>query len=246
MRKIRLFCIPYAGGSASVFNKWKEDLNRFIHICPIELAGRGRRITEPQYESAEKAADDIIAKIKFELRDAPYAFYGHSLGALLSFIITQKLRDMKYPEPAHIFFSGRGAPHIRREDKEPYHLLPPDEFRARIVDLGGTPPDFFDIPELMEILLPILKNDFKISWEYSHPTEIKPLDCDITVLTGKDEDLNPDQVDEWKLHTKYNCSFHAMEGGHFFLNEPENRKKIMTIINDTLNEVTRRRIPRTA
>jgi len=229
-----------------VYNKWKDDLNRFIHLCPVELAGRGRRIAESLYESTEEAADDIIKKIKYELRDAPYAFYGHSLGALIAYIAAQKLRDMKYPGPAHMFFSGRGAPHIRRDDKEPYHTLPENEFREKVMDLGGTPPDFFDIPELLEILLPILKRDFKISWDYVHPSGTKPLDCDITVLTGKEEDLNPDQIDEWKLHTKYQCSFHSFEGGHFFLNDPANREAITAILNGTLEDVARRRVLRTA
>lgn len=246
MKKIKLFCLPYAGGSASVYNIWKDLLNRCIHLQPVELAGKGRRITEPLYESAEAAADDVIKIIKSELMDAPYVFYGHSLGALIGYIAAQKLREMRYPGPAHMFFSGRGAIHIRRDDKEPYHTLPEDEFRTKIIGLGGTPPNFFDIPELMEILIPILKRDFKISWEYSHPPEIKPLNCDITVLTGKEEDLTQEQLDGWKLHTKHNCFFHSFEGGHFFLNQPGARETIMTIINETLGDVARRRIPRTA
>jgi medium-chain acyl-[acyl-carrier-protein] hydrolase len=246
MKKIRLFCIPYAGGSAVVYSKWKDDLDKCVHLHPVELAGKGRRIADPLYESAQEAAEDVIKIIKPELKNTPYAFYGHSLGALIAYLAAQTLREMRYPGPSHIFFSGRGAPHIRRDDKPVYHTLPENEFREKIIELGGTPPDFFKIPALMEILLPTLRRDFKISWNYFHSPETKPLDCDITVLTGKEEDLKPEQIDEWKLHTNCNCTFHSFEGGHFFLNAPTCKEKLMGIINDTLVPIAMRRIVATA
>jgi surfactin synthase thioesterase subunit len=112
--------------------------------------------------------------------------------------------------------------------------------------LGGTPPEFFEIPELSDILLPLLRADFRLSGTYRHTGEIAPLDCDITVLTGKEEDLKPGQIEEWKCHTKYHCAFHSFEGGHFFLDNPTEKEKIMTIINDTLLNLARTRIPRSA
>jgi len=242
MKKIRLFCLPYAGGSAMVYSKWKDDLDKSILLHPLELAGRGKRINESNYNTAEEAAEDVLAMIRFQLADLPYAFYGHSLGALIAYLASQKIRDLKYPGPAHIFFSGRGAPHIHRDDKPLYYSLPEDEFREKIMDLGGTPPEFFAIPELLEILLPLLRGDFRISGVYRHRGEIKPLDCDITVLTGKEEDLKPQQIEEWKLHSKKQCTFHSFEGGHFFLNNAVEKEKIIHIINDTMGKVARTRI----
>jgi surfactin synthase thioesterase subunit len=129
MKKIRLFCLPYAGGSSMVYSKWKDDLDRCIHLRPLELAGRGKRISEPYYQSAEEAAEDVLQMIRFELADLPYAFYGHSMGALFAYLTTQKIRKMRYPGPVHIFFSGRVAPHIFRDDKPLYYTLPEDECR---------------------------------------------------------------------------------------------------------------------
>lgn len=246
MKKIRLFCLPYAGGSSMVYGKWKDDLDKCIHLRPLELAGRGKRINEPYYQSEEEAAEDVLRMIRFELADLPYAFYGHSMGALIAYLTAQKIRKMRYPGPVHMFFSGRGAPHIFRDDKPLYHTLPEDEFREKVMKLGGTPPEFFEIPELLEILLPLLRADFKLSGTYRHTGEITPLDCAITVLTGKEEDLKPEQIDEWKYHTRYHCAFHSFEGGHFFLNNPLEKEKIMTIINDTLLNLARTRVPRSA
>lgn len=226
-----------------VYSKWKDDLDKSILLHPLELAARGKRINESNYNTAEEAANDVLSMIRFQLADLPYAFYGHSLGALIAYLTAQKIRDMKYPGPAHIFFSGRGAPHIHRDDKPMYYTLPEDEFREKVLELGGTPPEFFDIPELLEILLPLLRGDFRISGTYRLRGEIKPLDCNITVLTGKEEDLNPQQIEEWKLHTKQQCNLYSFEGGHFFLNNPVEKDKIIRIINDTLGKIAQTRIP---
>ncbi len=242
MKKIRLFCFPYAGGSALVYNKWKSDLNRCIQLHLVELAGRGKRISEPYYNSVDEAVEDVFNIIKYELRDALYAFYGHSLGAIIAYQLAQKLRKIKFPQPVHIFFSGRGAPHIRRDDKKPYHTLPQDEFREKVLELGGTPEEFFQHPELLEVLLPLLRADFRVSWSYKHPSDINPLDCDITILTGKEEDLTTAQIEGWKLHSKDKCTLHSFEGGHFFINDPKEKKRIVNIINNTLVELAQRRI----
>jgi surfactin synthase thioesterase subunit len=237
MKKIRLFCFPYAGGSAMVYNPWQNSLDKSIRLHPVELAGRGRRITDPLYNTIEEAADDVFQIIKYQLGDLPYAFFGHSMGALIAYNVAQKIREKKYPGPSHIFFSGRGAPHIRRDDKEPYHTMPHDEFKEKVLNLGGTPKELFEHPELMEILLPLLRSDFRLAWCYKHKDSNNPLDCDITVFTGKEEDLKNEQIQEWDRHTNYQCTLYSFEGGHFFINDPTEREKMLTIVSNTLVEL---------
>jgi len=235
MRKIRLFCIPYAGGSATVYNSWSDHLDRSIQLVPVEPAGRGKRIHEPFYQSVEEAAEDIVRIIKHQLFDAPFAFYGHSMGGAIVYRAVQRLKEKNYPLPVHVFFSGRGAPHVKRKDKEPYHTLSEPEFRQKVLDLGGTPQEFFQHPQLLEILMPLLRADFKISWLFGqHFNDVIPMDCDISILTGKEEDLNQEQIDQWTLHTNGNCRFYSFEGGHFFINDPEEKKKIFSLLNRTL------------
>lgn len=245
MRKVKLFCFPYAGGSAVVYNNWQDHLDGVARVYPVELAGRGTRIPEPFYGSMDEAADDVIERIKYDLSDAPYAFFGHSMGGAVAYKVAQKLRKKMYPQPLHIFFSGRGAPHIIRKDKEPYHTLPEDEFREKVLELGGTPEEFFQHPELMEVLLPLLRTDFKISWLFNHRFgEVKrPLDCDITVLIGKDDDLNPEQIEGWKIHAGKKFKLHYFNGGHFYLNDPREREKMFAVLTHTLSGLVGGRIP---
>ncbi len=235
MRKTKLFCFPYAGGSATFYSRWADHLNPSIDIQQVELAGRGKRIYEPLYRDLKEAIDNVFHLIKDQTRIYRYALFGHSLGALIAFELAMKLKEQGFPSPEHIFFSGRGAPHVpRSKDRKIYHQLPDDEFRESIVELGGTPKELFDYPELLDILLPTLKNDFRISetYRYDHYEDAAPFDHDITVFLGKDENITPEQMAGWRQHTRNVCSIHYYDGGHFFIHEKV--AETAAVINRTL------------
>lgn len=232
MSKIKLFCFPYAGGSAIIYNIWKQYLDSRIEFVPIELAGRGKRINEPLYTGVPAVIEDVYEIIVKMINDNPYALFGHSMGGMISYQLCQKLRERGHHPPAHVFFSGRSAPHVKRPDEMKYHLMGDEEFKKEVINLGGTPPEFFEYPELLEVFLPLLKNDFKLAEEEIHNGEIHALDSNISVFLGKDEDLTSEQCDGWKKHTKKLCSIHYFEGGHFFLHEET--EQIVKLINNTL------------
>jgi medium-chain acyl-[acyl-carrier-protein] hydrolase len=232
MKKLKLFCFPYAGGGAAAYNKWRHFLDRHIELRAIELAGRGKRIYEPQYQSIEEMVDDVYNIISSELEHGPYAFFGHSMGGIIAYELAYKVRENQLPEPLHIFFSGRGAPHIHNEDDETYYHLPDEEFKEKILELGGTPKEFFEHPELLEVLLPMIRSDFRIAETYEHSGKVKPLNHDITVFIGKDEEVNAEQMHGWREHTQNVCSIRYFEGDHFFINEET--KSVVNIVNHTL------------
>ena len=239
MKKLNLFCFPYAGGSAAVFNSWRRYLHRQIELNAVELAGRGKRIYDPQYDDLDHAVEDVFGIIKDKLDEAPYALFGHSMGGVIAYELAQKIRALQCNQPAHMFFSGRGAPHIAAEDSDPYWHLPDHEFKEKILELGGTPREFFEHPELLEVFLPLLKNDFRIAELYRGSEEVNPLDTDITVFIGKEEDVTPERMVGWKEHSQGLCSMHFFTGGHFFINEQT--QKAVKIINNTLVEELHRR-----
>lgn len=225
MSKVKLFCIPYAGGSAAIYKKWEGLLENDIELIPIELAGRGKRSNDALYADVPAAVDDIFSIISRQLVDGkPYAIFGHSMGAMLTYELIQKIRLNHLPEPIHAFFSGRGAPHVLSNREKMYHEMPDEEFKQEIMDLGGTPKEFFDYPELVDYLLPILKNDFKISEIAEKRQDIIPLDCEITVMVGKEEnELDAESVHGWMKHSKKMCTVHYFNGGHFFINDSADR-----------------------
>lgn len=232
MKQIKLFCIPYAGGSAQIFKSWNQHLDSNIELVPIELAGRGKRIQENLCDSIEKTVDNIIHVIKDDILKSDYAFFGHSMGALLSYELALKIRQLDMRQPQYLFFSGRGAPNVVDKKDRQYHLLNEEDFRNKVLDLGGTPPEFFEHPALMELFIPVLRNDFKLSSVSFDQREIWPFDCDISVLLGKEEEVTPEQASDWKKHTIANCSIHYFNGGHFFFHD--HVEGITKIINQAL------------
>ena len=233
MSKIKLFCFPYAGGSAVIYNKWKPYLDSEIELVPVELAGRGKRIRDAFYNDVPEVIEDVFNVVKEQIPQSPYALFGHSMGGMISYELAQKIRACNLRLPLHLFVAGRSAPHVKRPDEKKYHLMSDADFKAEVIGLGGTPVEFFEHPELMNILLPLLKNDFRIAEADRAMNEIQPLDGNITVFFGKDEDLTPEQCDGWKKHTKQLCSIHYFEGGHFFLHTQT--EQIVNFINRTLS-----------
>jgi surfactin synthase thioesterase subunit len=235
---MKLFCFPYAGGSSVVFNNWKSYLSYDIELRAIELSGRGKRIMEAHYIDLNDAITDVFSLIINEINGGDsYAFFGHSMGAKIVYELTQKIIEKRLPGPNHIFLSGRGAPNILRLDEKAYHKLPDEEFKKEILKLGGTPKEFFEHPELVDVFLPLLKNDFRLAHEEAPIKVINPFSCDITVFIGKDEDLTPEQVDGWKYNTSGICTIHYFNGGHFFINEKT--EEVVSTINSTLKQISK-------
>lgn len=220
MSIVKLFCFPYAGGSSVIFNKWKPYLNESfgIELIPIELAGRGIRMQEPLYNKLEEAVDDLYELVTSKIQDTKYAFFGHSLGGLLVYELAQKIKQANVSQPSHLFFSGKSAPDINRDTN--YHLMKDDEFKLKVFKLGGTPSEFFEHPQLMDIFLPVLRSDFRIAETDLSKRILTPFDCDISIFLGKEDyNVSLEQANRWESHTKGTCVFHYFEGGHFFLHD---------------------------
>jgi len=232
MTKTKLFCFPYAGGSAQIYYNWAKSLNPEIELIPIELAGRGKRFNEPLYKDFDELVDDVFHQIYNDVLETPYALFGHSLGALIAFELVQKIGINKLPNPKHVFYSGKSAPHIEKKRRVILHQLDSEEFKREIIQLGGTPAGIFEHIEFEKLFLPLLRNDFKLAETYNFKEGKNLYDGKITVLLGKEDDLTAEQCHEWSNTTSDVCSIVYFNGGHFFIhNETE---KIFKIINNTL------------
>ncbi|MBB6109958.1 Surfactin synthase thioesterase subunit [Mucilaginibacter lappiensis] len=235
MLKLKLFCFPYAGGSAAIYARWKSYLNMdsCIELIPIELAGRGKRISEPLNHDLEEVVEDLYQKIKSGITNGPYAFFGHSLGGLLIYELAQKIKGLNIRQPVHLFFSGKSAPDIAGPVRNKYHLMDDNEFKQEVIKLGGTPPEFFEHPELTDLFLPMLRNDFRLADTGFAQRRVIPFDCDISIFSGKEDyRISKEQVEAWKTHTRGLCAFHYFNGGHFFLHDEA--VDIIRIIDNTL------------
>jgi medium-chain acyl-[acyl-carrier-protein] hydrolase len=212
---LRLFCFPYAGGNTSIFRAWSSQLPPNVEVCPIQLPGRASRWKETPFTHMEPLVEALAQAITPYL-DLPFAFFGHSMGALISFELARYLRIQQAPQPIHLFLSGRRAPQIG--DRNPLmHTLPDQDFLAELHHLNGTPRQVLENVELMELFLPILRADFSICGTYTYADQ-PPLNCAISVFGGLEDATEPHELLEpWRKQTCSSFALHLLPGDHFFL-----------------------------
>ncbi|WP_291583716.1 thioesterase II family protein [Clostridium sp. UBA6640] len=228
-----LFCLPYAGGLEVIYYEWKKYISTSIQLEAVELKGRGKRFNEVLYENLEEAVDDIFKNIADKIVNDDYAIYGHSMGSLLAYELYYKIIDMGIKKPKHIFFSGYEAPSMIRKRENTY-TLPDYDFMNKVMELGGTPEELMNNKELLEIFLPIIRSDFKILETYNYEERGNKIQCDVSILNGKQDSINLEEILAWKNHVCKGFKIYNFDGNHFFINS--NVKNIVNIINTTLGK----------
>lgn len=230
MKTVKLFCIPYAGGLASAYYKWNNLLNDNIILYPIELSGHGRRISNPLYNCLDDAVEDITKFIVTHLSDGDYyMIFGHSMGSILTFEVIHKLiKQNKDGGLIHAFFSGRKPPQISGGKK--IHHVDKETFIKEVLLLGGTPEEVFRDQVLCDLVMPILRADFKMLENYEYKEHEKRLFINSSILYGNN-DINTPKVDmqAWSCQFSKDCDFYEFQGGHFFINESQS--DIISLIN---------------
>lgn len=235
MDKIKLFCLPYAGGSAVIYLKLKRYLNNNIELVPIELAGRGKRYNELLYEDMDEAVNDIFNVVKNEIHNYKYAVLGYSMGTIISYELIKKIIEEKLDGPEHVFFAAKEPMYMETKEKS-IHKLIDNEFINEIVKLGGIPKEILEQKGILDFFLPILRADYRIVELYKDTSEITDLGCDITALGGKKDNITEEKMYAWREYTTKRFKLHMFEGGHFFIND--NIENICNIINEELQYVT--------
>jgi len=213
--RLRLFCFPYAGGGAATYNAWHAGLPAEIEVVAVQPPGRAGRSRERPFDRLGPLVEALAAAVLPHL-DRPYAFFGHSMGALIAFELTRHLRRAHGTQPARLFVSGRRAPHLPRT-KKPMHDLPEQEFMSELRGLNGTPEEVLAHPELMEMMLPLLRADFAVVETYEFAPEA-PLECPVRAYGGlRDREVSREQLEGWREHTSADFGVRMLPGDHFYL-----------------------------
>ena len=233
--KLRLFCFPFAGGGASTFSSWSTSLNSNIEICPIELPGRGYRIAEQPFARLEPLVSELALALLPYL-NKPFAFFGHSMGGLVSFELAHLLRKDYGLNLVHLFVSGRRAPQISKH-KPPIHHLPKPDFIGELSRLNGTSEAVLQNTELMELFLPVLRADFATIETYVY-TPKPPLCCPITALGGLQDKVSCEALEAWREQTSANFSMQMFQGDHFFINS--NKSALLQFLDRELQTMVGR------
>jgi len=238
--RLRLFCFPFAGGGASTFNTWVDELPPDIRLetefRSIQLPGRDTTQRKHLLTRLSRVLE-VLTPVFRSYLDMPFTFFGHSMGALVSFELARQLRRQGMPGPVHMVVSGHRAPQL--PDPDPWiHQLPDAEFLAKLRNLGGTPEEVLQNPELLELFLPVLRADFAVCETYCYTTE-EPLDCSITAFGGNDDRrVSREELSAWQTQTRKSFSLRMFPGDHFFLQSA--RVPVLRVLAQDLKQVLRR------
>lgn len=234
--RLRLFCFPYAGGGASLFQSWSGLLPPEIEVCPVQLPGREARLSEQAFSRVSELLEALVPILLPHL-DEPYAFFGHSMGALICFELTRMLQHRALARPPlRLIVSGRRAPHLPEHRPLTYHL-PEEDFIAELRRLKGTPEAVLQDTELLHLLLPLLRADFALCETYAY-IPASPLSCTISAIGGlQDSDVPREDVAAWSkqtMATTFRLRFFA--GDHFFLHT-EQAALLRVLTQDLLSDL---------
>lgn len=215
---LRLFCFPYAGGAASIFRQWPESLPSVVEVCSIQLPGREYRIGEAAYKRMPDLLEALTEAITPYL-DRPFAFFGHSMGALVSFALTRHLRQTLGKSPVRLYLAAYRAAHLPNPNIKIYHL--PSEVFKVVLRADGIPETILQNEELMQAMLPTLRADFELCDTYVYREEL-PLDCPVTVYGGlEDVRVGFSDLEAWYSHCNASFRLEMFPGSHFFLHSAQ-------------------------
>jgi medium-chain acyl-[acyl-carrier-protein] hydrolase len=177
-------------------------------------------MTEPPFTSLEAMVQSIAEEIEPYL-DRPFAVFGHSMGALISFELVRLIAGRHRLSPFHLFVAACQAPHLP-DPYPPLHSLPDAELKAKLYRLNGTPAGVLDDSKLVQLLLPVLRADLEATETYSYQRGLR-LSCPITVFGGLQEKrISRDLLYAWQEHTSSSCTLRMLPGDHFFIQSAQN------------------------
>ncbi|MDH6113684.1 pyochelin biosynthetic protein PchC [Kitasatospora sp. MAP12-15] len=213
--EVRLVCLPHAGGSASFYVPASRALSPAVDVLAVQYPGRQDRHAEAPLDDLDTLAGRICAAL-LPWTDLPLALFGHSMGAVLAFEVARRL-ETHGVRLRQLLVSGRRPPCLPERGRT--HLLPDDRLLADLRSMDGTAAQLLDDEELMRLLLPVLRADYRAVETHRYRAGA-PLSCPITVLTGdRDPKVSVEEACRWSEHTSADFELQVLPGGHFYLTE---------------------------
>lgn len=213
----RVICLPHAGGAASAFAGWRGAFGPDVEVAAVQLPGRATRLFEAPL-SEMGALVETLGVVLSATMDVPTWLVGHSLGAHVAFALCRWFEARPGPAPAHVFVLGRPAPHLPLP-VDPVHRRSPAGIAAELARLGGTPAEVLDHSEMLELLLPGLRGDFRVAETYRVP-RTHTIGCPLSAYGGRgDPDVSEAALRAWRHQAAGRFTVRFFEGGHFFLHQ---------------------------
>jgi pyochelin biosynthetic protein PchC len=212
--RLRLICFPHAGAGATAYRTWSELAPPDVEVVSVCYPGRQDRFLEPFAASVDALATAVATELA-PLSGVPMALFGHSMGALVAYEVSVRLERAHAITPRHLFVSGRWAPD--RTDSRNMHLLDDDALVAEIHRLGNRDLDVFALAELRELMLPVLRADYRLLSDHRR-ANLDRISTSITAYSGdRDPGCTPHDAAGWVRATSGSFDLRVFPGDHFYL-----------------------------
>ncbi len=212
--RLRLLCLPHAGGSAAFFHDWAHRFGEDVEVLVARYPGRHERIADPPPTRMEDLADALAGALR-DFLDVPLAVFGHSMGASVGYEVALRLLRLYGAPPTALLVSGRTPPQTRDVS-----LPDPGDAEAVLAEvrrLGGTDAGLLEDPDLRDLVLPAIVADFRVVAGYT-PRPVVPLPCPVVAYVGDaDPDIDAATMRGWAAATRGDFSLEVFPGDHFYL-----------------------------
>ncbi|MGW0671774.1 thioesterase II family protein [Streptomyces sp. NPDC002746] len=227
---VQLICLPHAGGSAPFYRPVAQALSPRVEVLAVQYPGRQDRRHEPMIDDLGVLADRVCEAV-VAAADRPFALFGHSMGATLAFEVATRL-ERREILPLRVFVSGRRAPSCHRDER--VHLRDDDGLVGALRALSGTDQRVFGDEELLRMVLPAIRNDYRAAETYRY-TPGPPLRAPVSVLVGDSDPMaNHEEAAAWRSHTDGEFELHTYAGGHFYL--LDHAADVLRVLGERLSE----------
>ena len=256
--KVKLFCFSYGGSKgASLYRAWQSLLSDAVEVCPVQLPGKGNRIKEKAFTDIERATE-VLKEVLVPELNRPYAFYGHSSGALLAYRLAYKLWREIDNKPKHLFVGAYSSPTIlpnpvlslTREkfkargyneipDPENLSSITPEEREQFLAALHAVSPELqavWESQEWQQLLLPTALAELHMVRSHTMKDTLT-FNVPITAFHGEmDEKVKEPEMHAWQELTQGSFTFHTVPGDHLFLHEDQDQKRLLELISHHLEQ----------
>ncbi len=238
-QKTKMYCLPYAGGSAQIYSKWTDALSEYVQVIPLEYSGHGMRMDQPLIDDIKGIAADLVPET-----EPDSILLGYSLGSAVAVEMAHQL-SQEGKKPRALILAGQRPPHLIHRDKH-IDFGTPHEAMESIIKMGQIPSDVLRDSEYYSIVERMVYADLTAYKKYSIGYRTDALDIPIWVFYGAEDEDTPDaDMAEFARCTTDDCTLIKLEGGHFFGFEGFSTfaEKLKSALREALDDTRGKELP---
>ncbi|MBS4536687.1 thioesterase [Clostridium sp. D2Q-14] len=231
-KDIKIFALPFAGGSSFSYKDWKFSFGN-IKLIPLDYSGHGKYFKGKLADDFEELVKDVVEKIlTFDIQTEEFCIYGHSLGGIVAYHTALILEEDYFLKPLCTMVGACYSPKDFANLGDYTQI--DDKLKNNLVLQGRVSKTLVYTKEFEHFFYPAIKNDFKLVSKYYFQS-MKLLQSDIDIFCGLfDSDIDIEAMKKWCQYSNSKSRIHIIDGDHFFLESHSN--DVCKIINSIIEQ----------